>query len=108
MTSIEAVDSDTGQEILGSVVPRIFTPPLVTGPPGQCGCGCALTWDTTDGFEFVEFCDRVLRIPPDPHQRFLAIHGMELLPDGRRGSARPATSRRRKAGKTDPRRDTDP
>jgi hypothetical protein len=54
----------------------------VTGPPGPCGCGCALTADTSDGFEFVEWCDQVGH-PLRPFQRFIAIHGLERLPDGR-------------------------
>ena len=97
---IGAVDNDTGEEVVGSVVPRLFTPPLVVGPPGKCGCGCALTEETTDGFEFVEFCERVLRIPPHPHQRFLAIHGMELLPDGRPRFRRIIVLMARQNGKT--------
>lgn len=69
--------------VLGSVTPRLFTPPLVTGPPGPCGCGCALTPDTSDGFDWVEFARDSLQRPPYPWQRFAAIHGGELLPDGR-------------------------
>jgi hypothetical protein len=69
--------------VLGSVTPRIFTPPLVTGPPGPCGCGCALTEDTSEGFDWVEFARDSLRRPPYPWQRWTAIHGGELLPDGR-------------------------
>lgn len=100
MIIVGAVDNETGEVILGSVVPRIFTPPLVTGPPGPCGCGCALTWETSDGFEFTEFADRVLLVPPDPHQRFLAIHGMELLPDGRPRFRRVLVLMARQNGKT--------
>lgn len=63
-------------------MPRLFTPPLVTGPPGPCGCGCALTPETSQGFEVVDFATEV-RHPFLPWQRFAAIHGGELLPDGR-------------------------
>jgi len=66
----------------GAVTPRLFTPPLVTGEPGPCGCGCALTEDTTEGFEFERWCVRIGRTLL-PWQRFSAIHAMELLPDGR-------------------------
>jgi hypothetical protein len=68
--------------LLGATVPRIFTPPLVTGPPGPCGCGCALTPETSEGFEVVEFADEIEH-PFLPWQRFSVIHGLELLPDGR-------------------------
>lgn len=73
----------TGQVVLGSIVPQEWTRPLVTGVPGPCGCGCALTWDTSWGFEFEEFCADVVGRPLDPWQRWLAIHGLEILPDGR-------------------------
>lgn len=68
---------------LGSTLPRLFTPPLATGPPGPCGCGCALTPATSYGFDAIEFATRVLRQPPRPWQRWATIHGGELLPDGR-------------------------
>lgn len=68
--------------VLGSTVPRLFTPPLVKGPPGPCGCGCAFTEDTTVGFDQVRFADEVLNHPYDPWQRWCVIHGGELLPDG--------------------------
>lgn len=70
-------------EIYGSTTPRIWTPPLVTGPPGPCGCGCALTPETSYGFDVEEFAVNVLARPLDPWQRWAAIHGGELLPDGR-------------------------
>lgn len=95
-----AVPELPAEEIKGDIIPRIFTPPLITGPPGGCPCGCALTADTTDGFEFIEFCELVMRIPPDPHQRFLAIHGMELLPDGRPRFRRVLVLMARQNGKT--------
>ena len=66
----------------GATVPRRFTPPLVTGAPGPCGCGCALTAATSDGFEFVNWCDEIGH-PLRPFQRLAAIHGLERLPDGR-------------------------
>lgn len=69
--------------VVGSTTPRLYTPPLVTGPPGPCGCGCALTPETSVGFDQADFADRVLGKPLDPWQRWLAIHGGELLADGR-------------------------
>jgi hypothetical protein len=68
---------------VGRLLPRRFTPPLVVGAPGPCGCGCALTDETSAGFAVVEWSTTVLHYPPDPWQRWLLIHGLELLPDGR-------------------------
>lgn len=75
-----AVESEP---VYGSTLPRLWTPPLVVGPPGPCGCGCALTEDTSYGFEVEGFARDVLHRPLDPWQRWAAIHGGELLPDGR-------------------------
>lgn len=69
--------------VLGSTTPRIWTPPLVTGEPGPCGCGCALDETTSDGFDFAWFAENVVGVPLDPWERWAAIHGLELLPDGR-------------------------
>jgi hypothetical protein len=69
--------------VVGSTTPRLWTPPLVTGPPGPCGCGCALTDETSYGFDVDTFARNVLEAPLDPWERFLVIHGGELLPDGR-------------------------
>ncbi len=69
--------------LLGSTVPRECTPPLVTGPPGPCGCGCALTPDTSYGFDVEVFARDTLKEPLDPWERWAAIHAGELLPDGR-------------------------
>lgn len=74
---------DASSVLFGDVVPRLFTPPLVSGPAGPCGCGCALSPDTSYGFDVAEFAERVLRLPLDPWQRWAAIHMGELLPDGR-------------------------
>lgn len=75
--------SPSAAELRGSTTPAYFTPPLVVGPPGPCGCGCALTEDTTDGFAVVEWATEVLHYPPTPWQRWTLIHGLELLDDGR-------------------------
>lgn len=68
--------------MLGSTAPRLFTPPRVTGAPGPCGCGCALTPDTSYGFAVDDFARDVLQVPLDPWQRFLVIHAGELNADG--------------------------
>ncbi|MEU8279549.1 hypothetical protein ACFYOK_29465 [Microbispora bryophytorum] len=69
--------------LLGSLTPRLWTPPLVTGPPGPCGCGCALTPTTSKGFSAVEFAQDPIRVEPLPWQRWLLIHALEIRPDGR-------------------------
>jgi len=68
--------------LLGSTTPRIWTRPLVTGPPGPCGCGCALTPETSLGFDAVEFAEDPVGIRLLPWQRWLLIHALELRPDG--------------------------
>jgi hypothetical protein len=55
----------------------------VTGPPGPCGCGCALTPATSRGFGAVDFATEVLGIRPIPWQRWLLIHAHEVRWDGR-------------------------
>jgi hypothetical protein len=69
--------------LLGSTTPRIWTRPLVKGTPGPCGCGCALTPDTSLGFSAVNFAEQVLEIALIPWQRWLLIHALELRGDGR-------------------------
>jgi hypothetical protein len=68
---------------LGSTLPRLITPPLVTGPAGGCPCGCALTERTSYGFDVIDFARNVCGTPLDPWQELAAIHLGELLPDGR-------------------------
>lgn len=68
--------------IVGSTTPRVWTPPLITGPPGECGCGCPLSRNTSYGFAVDDFACHVLDKPLDPWQRWLVIHAGELLQDG--------------------------
>lgn len=58
--------------MLGSITPRIWTPPLRE-----------LTLETSVGFDQVEFARTTLRHPADPWQEWLFVHAGELLPDGR-------------------------
>lgn len=67
----------------GSTLPRLMTPPLVEGPPGGCPCMCALTPETSYGFDVIDFARDVCLTPFDPWQELAAIHLGELLPDGR-------------------------
>ena len=73
----------SSETLLGSTTPRICTPPLVTGPPGPCGCGCALTPATSLGFSATAFAEEVLGFDLIPWQRWLLIHALELRRDGR-------------------------
>lgn len=57
--------------VVGSSVPRIYTPPLVE-----------LTPETSYGFAVCDFAASINR-PLDPWQRWAVIHAGELLPDGR-------------------------
>lgn len=77
--SVQPVD----EVLVGEVLPRVMTPPLVTGHPGPCGCGCALTVATSYGFDVDRFARDTLGLPLTPWQRLAVIHGGELLPDGR-------------------------
>lgn len=58
--------------VLGSVEPRLWTPPLRP-----------LTPATSYGFDAIAFGRDVVRRPLDPWQQWAAIHAGELLPDGR-------------------------
>lgn len=69
--------------LLGRTEPRLATEPLITGPPGPCGCGCALDEFTSYGFDVCWFASEVLGEPLDPWQRHAVIHGGELLLDGK-------------------------
>jgi hypothetical protein len=69
-------------KLRGSTVPRLFTAPLVRGRPGPCGCGCALTPETSLGFSMLAFIEGVVGAQLLPWQRWLAIHAFELAPPG--------------------------
>jgi hypothetical protein len=66
--------------LVGSTTPRLFTAPLAVGPPGPCGCGCALTPRTSRGYEAVEFATDVLGVQLYPWQRWWLIHALETVP----------------------------
>jgi len=84
------LDDRPAVDLRGSTVPRIFTPPRWAGPPGPCGCGCALTPATSRGFEIVSFAHDVLRVALLPWQRWWLIHAFELSL-----TVHPVTGRRR-------------
>lgn len=79
----QTLSTSSASGVVGSTTPRVWTRPLVDGPPGPCGCGCALTPETSYGFDVETFAADVLGLPLDPWQRWVAIHGGELLEDGR-------------------------
>ncbi len=54
-------DARKARARFGSTTPRLFTAPLVSGDPGPCGCGCALTDASTFGFEAVRFAEEVVK-----------------------------------------------
>jgi hypothetical protein len=69
--------------LVGSTTPRLFTNPLVTGSPGPCGCGCALSPSSSLGFQAVRFAEDIVRVELLPWQRWLLIHLLELVPGGK-------------------------
>ena len=83
MPSARIVSNGVEPTYLGNVLPRLMTPPLVDGPPGGCPCMCALTPETSYGFDVIRFAREVCGTPFDPWQELAVIHLGELLPDGR-------------------------
>lgn len=59
------------EALVGSERPRVFIPPARK-----------LTRRSSRGYEFADFCEQVLGEPLLPWQRWLAIHALELNPDG--------------------------
>lgn len=94
------LDATPDTAVLGSTYPRLYTPPLIEGPAGPCGCGCAHTRATTYGFAVINFAEYVLEEPLDPWQAWLVIHAGELLPDGRPRFRRVLVLVARQNGKT--------
>lgn len=70
-SSRSSARSPSQPDLLGCEVPRIFTPPLRK-----------LTPKTSLGFALIEFATEILGIELYPWQKWLAIHTLELLPDG--------------------------
>lgn len=64
-------EADSLDEVMGSVEPRLWTPPLRE-----------LTPETSFGFEVIDFANDVLQYPLDEWQEWLIIHGGELRRDG--------------------------
>lgn len=68
---IVSLSSEPRGVVRGSTTPRLWTPPLRE-----------LTPETSFGFELIDFAE-ALGAPFDDWQQWAAIHGGELLPDGR-------------------------
>ncbi|MBW0117020.1 terminase, partial [Pseudonocardia sp. KRD-169] len=66
------LSTNSGSDVLGVTVPRLWTPPLRE-----------LTPETSYGFDVIDFARDVLNEPLDPWQEWTVIHTGELLPDGR-------------------------
>jgi len=61
----------TGDRLVGSEVPRVWSKPLRALLPGS-----------TRGFECIEFAEEVLGISLLPWQKWLLVHALETLEDG--------------------------
>lgn len=70
MTS-QSSETRDANDLIGRTEPRLFPAPLRP-----------LTPDTTLGYEFIDFCRNVLQQPLLPWQEWLALHALELKPDG--------------------------
>lgn len=79
----DVLPSSVRTPLRGSTLPRLWTRPLARGLAGPCGCGCALSPATSLGFSAVQFAEDVLGFTLIPWQRWLLIHALETLPDGR-------------------------
>jgi hypothetical protein len=62
--------NDVDTPLRGSEVPRIFVPPLRE-----------LTPDTTDGYAAIAFAEDIMGLQLFPWEKWLLIHGLELLDD---------------------------
>lgn len=70
-TLASPTSTNVENSVLGSVTPRLATPPLRE-----------LTPDTSFGFDVVDYARDVCGQPLDPWQEFAVIHAGELLPNG--------------------------
>jgi hypothetical protein len=66
-----ATSAPPAEAVLGSIEPRLYTPPLRPLSP-----------DTSYGYDVIAFAEAI-GWPLDPWQQWLLIHLCELLPDGR-------------------------
>lgn len=71
LAEAESVSDRRTEPLRGIPEARLYSKPLRP-----------LTPETTKGFEFAEFCSEVLKMPLLPWQLWLALHILELLPDG--------------------------
>lgn len=69
--------------VLGSTVPRLWTPPLRELVPARYVGEDLVSPATSLGYDIIDFARYDLCAPLDPWQEWTVIHGFELLPDGR-------------------------
>jgi hypothetical protein len=66
------MEAQLAEPLLGQEVPTIFTPPLRE-----------LNENTTRGYECIAFAENVLGLELYPWQKWLLIHALEILPNGK-------------------------
>lgn len=81
MTTAEVAEKQY-KNTVGSMLPRLFTPPLarncnVEGAKSYCLCGCGLSEKTSWGFDCIDFLENVCKWTLLPYQKFLYIHALE-------------------------------
>lgn len=69
--SATTLSTNSASGVLGREQPRVWTKPLRP-----------LTCETTRGFEAIQFAEDVLNLTLTPWQKWVLIHGLELMPDG--------------------------
>lgn len=81
---LERPTAEQAASVLGSEAARVFTPPLRDLVPTlRDEAGIIIRAATSDGFSVIEFAEGVLKLKLLPWQKWLLIHALELLPNGR-------------------------
>jgi hypothetical protein len=75
---VSAAPAQADPAVLGSIEPRLWTPPL-----RDLGTAEHPDYDATYGWDVVDFARDVLGEPLDPWQEWVVTHAGELYPDGR-------------------------
>ena len=81
---LERPTESQAASVLGSEAARVFTPPLRDLVPTlRDAAGNIIRAATSDGFSVIEFAEGVLKLRLLPWQKWLLVHALELLPNGR-------------------------